>query len=103
MGDLFKIMPLVNLWSGEKWQQEKDEFFNNTFPARLPALVKMLGEKQYFCGNFVTYATLSHSALTSAPSLHGTVPVEVPHEPLNELLLLRLCVLDDSDGDGGPC
>ena len=53
--DLFKIMPLVNLWSGEKWQQEKDEFFNNTFPARLPALVKMLGEKQYFCGNFVTY------------------------------------------------
>merc|ERR1711936_505021 len=47
---------LVNLWSGEKWQQEKDEFFNNTFPARLPALVKMLGEKQYFCGNFVTYA-----------------------------------------------
>ena len=45
--------------------------------------------------------TLSHSALTPAPSLHGTVPVEVPHEPLDKLLLLRLGVLDDGDGDGG--
>merc|ERR1711936_812912 len=34
--DLFKIMPLVNLWSGEKWQQEKDEFFQQHFP-RPPA------------------------------------------------------------------
>merc|ERR1712165_302456 len=53
--DLFKIMPLVNLWSGEKFEEEKAEFFNKSLPSKLPALVKMLGEKQYFCGNFVTY------------------------------------------------
>ena len=30
--DLIKIMPIVNVWRGDKWQQEKDEYFNKTLP-----------------------------------------------------------------------
>merc|ERR550539_1428024 len=33
--------------------------------------------------------------------LHGAVPGDVPEEPLDELLLLRLSVVEDGDGDGG--
>ena len=33
--------------------------------------------------------------------LHGAVPVDVPEEPLNELLLLRLSIVEDGNGDGG--
>merc|ERR1712227_1048676 len=54
--DLFQIMPIVNLWTGDKWKQEKEDYFNNTLPGKLPALVKMLGAQQYFCGDSVTYA-----------------------------------------------
>ena len=30
--DLIRIMPIVNVWTGEKWRQEKDEYFNKTLP-----------------------------------------------------------------------
>merc|ERR1719222_1757356 len=33
--------------------------------------------------------------------LHGAVPLDVPEEPLHELLLLRLSVVEDGNGDGG--
>merc|ERR1719222_523337 len=33
--------------------------------------------------------------------LHGAVPLDVPEEPLDELLLLRLSVVEDGNGDGG--
>ena len=54
--DLFMIMPIVNVWKGDKWKKEKEDYFNNTLPGKLPALVKMLGAQQYFCGDRVTYA-----------------------------------------------
>merc|ERR1711910_131640 len=54
--DLIKIMPIVNVWTGEKWRQEKDEYFNKTLPGKLPSLVGLLGNKKYYCGNLVTFA-----------------------------------------------
>jgi len=54
--DLWQIMPIVNLWTGELREQKKEEFFKNTFPPKLAALVKVLGSKKYFCGDEVTYA-----------------------------------------------
>jgi len=54
--DLFKIMPIVNLWKGETWVKEKEEYFKTTLPGKLPALVEMLGAQKYFCGDNVTYA-----------------------------------------------
>ena len=36
-------MPIVNLWTGELREQKKEEFFKNTFPPKLAALVKILG------------------------------------------------------------
>ena len=54
--DLYNILGIVNVWSGEKWIQEKEDYFNNTLPGKLPALVNMLGDQQYFCGHCVTYA-----------------------------------------------
>ena len=36
-------MPIVNLWTGELREQKKEEFFKNTFPPKLAALVKVLG------------------------------------------------------------
>ena len=54
--DLFRIMPIVNLWTEEKWREEKEEYFTKTLPSKLPALVKMLGSQKYFCGDAPTYA-----------------------------------------------
>ena len=54
--DLFRIMPIVNLWTEEKWREEKEEYFTKTLPSKLPALVKMLGFQKYFCGDAPTYA-----------------------------------------------
>ena len=54
--DLFKIMPIVNLWTEAKWKEEKEEYFTKTLPSKLPALVKMLGTQKYFCGECPTYA-----------------------------------------------
>ena len=49
-------MPIVNVWTGDKWKQEKEEYFSKTLPGKLPSLVGLLGNKKYFCGNLVTYA-----------------------------------------------
>ena len=54
--DLFRIMPIVNLWTEAKWKEEKEEYFTKTLPTKLPALVKMLGTQKYFCGDAPTYA-----------------------------------------------
>merc|ERR1711874_622239 len=54
--DMIRIMPIVNVWTGEKWKQEKEEYFSKTLPGKLPSLVGLLGNKKYFCGNLVTYA-----------------------------------------------
>ena len=54
--DIIRIMPIVNVWTGYKWKQEKEEYFSKTLPGKLPSLVGLLGNKKYFCGNLVTYA-----------------------------------------------
>ena len=54
--DLFKIMPIVNIFQGDQLKQEKEEFFSMTLPAKLPALVKMLGDQSFFFGDSPTYA-----------------------------------------------
>ena len=54
--DIIRIMPIVNVWTGDKWKQEKEEYFSKTLPGKLPSLVGLLGNKKYFCGNLVTYA-----------------------------------------------
>ena len=54
--DLFKIMPIVNMYKGDQWKQEKEDYFTKTLPNKLPALVKMLGDQSYFCGDAPTYA-----------------------------------------------
>ena len=56
--DLFKIMPIVNLWTEAKWKEEKEEYFTKTLPARLPALVSMLGDKDFYCGNRYSSSSL---------------------------------------------
>ena len=32
--DLFKIMPIVNLWKEDTWVREKDEYFKTTLPGK---------------------------------------------------------------------
>merc|ERR1711872_255415 len=54
--DLFKIMPIVNIGNEEDWVTQKEEYFKTTLPGKLPALVKILGTQQYFCGENVSYA-----------------------------------------------
>merc|ERR1712110_166140 len=54
--DLYRIMPIVNMYKGDQWKQEKEDYFTKTLPNRLPALVKMLGDQSYFCGDAPTYA-----------------------------------------------
>ena len=54
--ELFMIMPCVNLYKGEKFQQEKENYFKTTLPPRLKNLSKLLGSNQFFCGSTVTYS-----------------------------------------------
>ena len=54
--DLYRIMPIVNMFKGEHWEREREEYFTKMLPTKLPALVKMLGNQQYFCGDAPTYA-----------------------------------------------
>ena len=44
------------MFKGDHWKQEKEEYFTKTLPTKLPALVKMLGNQKYFCGDAPTYA-----------------------------------------------
>ena len=30
--DLIRIMPIVNVWTGDKWKEEKEEYFSKTLP-----------------------------------------------------------------------
>ena len=53
--ELVMIMPCVNIFKGEKFQQEKENYFKNTFPTKLKNLVKQLSTKMFFCGSTVTY------------------------------------------------
>merc|ERR1712037_709035 len=56
------------------------------------------------CRDRYIFPSLSHSAHTTCTfflCLHGAVPVDVPEEPLDELLLLRLSIVEDGNGDGG--
>ena len=54
--DLYRIMPIVNMFKGDHWKQEKEDYFTKTLPTKLPALVKMLADQKYFCGDAPTYA-----------------------------------------------
>jgi len=54
--DLAMIMPIVNLGYEEDWAASKEDYFKFTLPGKLPALVKILGTQQYFCGDNVSYA-----------------------------------------------
>ena len=52
---LAKIQPICNVFRGDKFHEEKTDFFKNVLPSRLKALAKLLSDKQFFCGNDVTY------------------------------------------------
>ena len=54
--DIYRIMGVVNAFKGDQWIQEKDEYFTKTLPPKLPALVRMLGDQSFFCGDVPTYA-----------------------------------------------
>lgn len=54
--DIAKINPIVNMFRGEKFHQEKDEYFNYILPPKLQALSKLLSSNQFFCGPNVTYS-----------------------------------------------
>ena len=47
--DLAKIMTIANTVT----EGQKEEFFSKTLPAKLPALVKILGDQSFFCGGDV--------------------------------------------------
>eukprot|EP00092_Neocalanus_flemingeri_P089652 GFUD01113452.1.p1 GENE.GFUD01113452.1~~GFUD01113452.1.p1 ORF type:complete len:184 (+),score=49.19 GFUD01113452.1:2-553(+) len=53
--DMWKIQPIVNMFSDEKFQQEKEDFFKNTLPSTLQALTKLLSTHQFFNGSKVAY------------------------------------------------
>ena len=53
--DIAKINPIVNVFRGEKFQQEKEDYFKNILPSKLQALAKLLDTNQFFCGSTVTY------------------------------------------------
>ena len=77
--DIYRIMGVVNAFKGEQWIQEKEEYFTKTLPSKLPALVKMLGDQSFFCGDTVTYADF---ALYTIMDLVRLVEPEVisPHD-----------------------
>ena len=54
--DLARIMPIVNILTGDQRQKEKEEYFSKTLPSKLPGLVNMLGNQRFFCGDTPTYA-----------------------------------------------
>merc|ERR1712106_232283 len=54
--DIAIVNPIVNMFRGEKFQQEKEDYFKNILPSRLKALAKLLSTKQFFCGSSVTYS-----------------------------------------------
>ena len=53
--DIAKINPIVNVFRGEKFEQEKTEYFTNILPPKLQGLETILSTKQFFCGDTVTY------------------------------------------------
>eukprot|EP00092_Neocalanus_flemingeri_P003848 GFUD01004144.1.p1 GENE.GFUD01004144.1~~GFUD01004144.1.p1 ORF type:complete len:226 (+),score=54.75 GFUD01004144.1:78-755(+) len=54
--DIAKINPIVNMFKGEKFQEEKEDFFKNILPSKLQGLAKLLSTHQFFCGSKVTYS-----------------------------------------------
>ena len=54
--DIYRIMGVVNAFKGDQWIQEKEEYFTKTLPPKLPALIRMLGDQSFFCGDVPTYA-----------------------------------------------
>ena len=54
--DIYRIMGVVNAFKGDQWIQEKEEYFTKTLPPKLPALIRMLGDQSFFCGDAPTYA-----------------------------------------------
>eukprot|EP00090_Calanus_glacialis_P008274 TRINITY_DN16589_c0_g1_i1.p1 TRINITY_DN16589_c0_g1~~TRINITY_DN16589_c0_g1_i1.p1 ORF type:complete len:226 (-),score=59.19 TRINITY_DN16589_c0_g1_i1:91-768(-) len=54
--DIAKINPIVNMFKGEKFELEKEDYFTNILPAKLKALASLLSTNQFFCGDTVTYA-----------------------------------------------
>lgn len=43
--------PIVNVYSGEKYEQLKKDYFETTLPRRLGKLVRILGDKPFFLGD----------------------------------------------------
>ena len=74
--DLVKIMPIVNIMTGDQLKQEKEDYFCKTLPAKLPALVKMLGNQSFFLGDAPTYADFS---IYTAPWANIPVHLELIH------------------------
>lgn len=77
--DLVKIQPIANVFKGDKFKEEKEDFFKNTLPSRLATLVKILSTKQYFCGDNVTYcdfAVYHHFEICRAvePDVFASLP-----------------------------
>ena len=68
--DIYRIMGVVNAFKGEQWIQEKEEYFTKTLPPKLPALVKMLGDQSFFCGDVPTYADFALYTIMDLVSLY---------------------------------
>ena len=68
-GDLVRIMPIVNIMKGDQRKQEKEEYFSKTLPAKLPAMVKMLGDQSFYCGDAPTYSDFSIYTIMDLVSL----------------------------------
>ena len=56
--ELWRIQPIVNLFVGHKFREEREEFFTNVLPPRLEALDRLLGDKRFFCGAAAAYCDL---------------------------------------------
>ena len=46
--DMAGIMPIVNMFKDEVFEQKKADYFENALPSKLKALYKILGDKKFF-------------------------------------------------------